>query len=83
MKNGLIKRIIATLGVATCSLCLVTTPVTTIPVEAAVVENEGISPCAEILRWVYRETDGKRYKRLLNCTTGQWVGDWIYIGTAS
>lgn len=81
MSNKLFKRIITTAGVVACSLCFVVAPETSITAEAATAE-ESVSPCEEILQWVYRETDGKRYKRLFNCSTGQWVGDWIYIGEA-
>lgn len=82
MKNQLFKRIIAAVGVVACSLCLVAAPEATIPVEAAVAADESISPSAAIYEWVYRETDGKRYKRLFNCSTGEWAGEWIYIGEA-
>lgn len=81
MKNKIFNRIIATIGAVACSLCLVAVPETTIPVQAASAE-EGISPCAEILEWVYATIDGKIYKRLVNCTTQQWVGDWIYVRDA-
>ena len=82
MKNTLIKRIIAITSITACCLGLTVAPATTLSVQAATSTNEAINPCAEILRWVYRETDGKIYKRLLNCTTQQWVGEWIYVGEA-
>jgi len=82
MKNGTIKRIIATIGVIASSLCIIAAPVTTLPVEASSSAEESIDPRADILEWVYRETDGKIYKRLMNCETGEWVGDWIYVGEA-
>lgn len=81
MKKNIIRTIITALSVATCSLCLVATPVTTIPSQAASAETS-VQPRAAILEWVYRITDGKVYKRLVNCTTKQWVGDWIYVGEA-
>ena len=83
MKSKLMKRFFATVGVLACSLCMVITPAATIPVEAATAtEEESISPRAYDYVWVYREIDGKRYKRLFNNTTLEWVGEWIYIGEA-
>ena len=41
--------------------------------------TETIQPYAEILRWVYDIRDNKVYKRLYNTSTGNWVGDWIYV----
>lgn len=79
MNNKIARRIIATLGALACSLCLVAVPETTVPVQAAAATEESISPCAEILEWIYAEINGKIYKRLYNCTTQQWAGDWIYV----
>lgn len=81
MKRTFFKAIISTLCIAACSLCLVATPAISIPTQAATKETT-VQPRAAILEWVYRITDGKKYKRLVNCTTKQWVGDWIYIGEA-
>lgn len=78
MKNAFIKRIIVALSVVACSLCLVATPDTTLPIQAAAGE-EALQPNAEILEWVYAIIDGKYYKRLYNCTRQQWAGDWIYV----
>lgn len=27
--------------------------------------------------WVYKTVNEKKYKRLYNIETGQWIGDWI------
>ena len=29
------------------------------------------------IRWVFKTTNGKSYKRLYNTATKQWIGDWI------
>lgn len=81
MKNAIMKRIIATLGIAACSLSLVTAPALSVPVQAAAPSGEeAIAPCANIYEWVYAETtDNKLYKRLFNCSTGQWASDWIFV----
>ena len=34
---------------------------------------------AEIYEWRYKLENGKLYKRLYNCTRGEWVGAWILI----
>lgn len=82
MKNNVMKRIIATVGITACCLSLTAMPTTSLSVQAAVPTDETISPTAEILEWVYRVTDGKIYKRLFNCSTQQWAGEWIYVGEA-
>lgn len=30
----------------------------------------------EQIEWVYKEEDGKIYRRQYNYTTGQWIGEW-------
>lgn len=32
------------------------------------------------IQWVYKEINGKLYKRLFNYSTNSWVGDWILVG---
>lgn len=82
MKNKMMRRIIAFASIATCCLSLTAMPTTALSAQAAVPTDETVSPTAEILEWVYRETDGKIYKRLFNCSTQQWAGEWIYVGEA-
>lgn len=38
------------------------------------------TPYSDDIRWIYREINGKMYKRLFNATTGVWIGDWILVG---
>ncbi len=78
MKKIVLKRFVTTLAVLACGFCLLCAPISTIPAEAATGE-EVVDPAAEILEWVYREVNGKIYKRLMNCSTQQWVGEWIYV----
>ena len=43
-------------------------------------DNETVMPMSDDIRWVYQTgTDGRRYKRLYNYSTGQWIGDWILV----
>lgn len=37
------------------------------------------SPQSHVIEWVYKDENGKRYKRLYNATTNTWVGEWIYV----
>lgn len=41
--------------------------------------SETISPQSDVLRWYYKEENGKIYKRLYNASTKNWIGDWIYV----
>lgn len=34
---------------------------------------------SDSLRWYYKEENGHIYKRLFNCSTNTWVGDWILV----
>lgn len=65
-----------------CSLSLLfTVPSFSMTASAATPpEEESIAPQADILTWVYDYRGTKIYKRLYNNTTGEWVGDWIYVG---
>ena len=42
--------------------------------------NSTISVYADILQWIYKVEDSKIYRRLYNGSTGEWIGDWIYVG---
>ena len=42
--------------------------------------ESSIEPQSNKLIWIFKTENGKRYKRLYNTSTGNWVGDWIYIG---
>ena len=43
-------------------------------------KEEGVAPQADVLEWAYDYRGTHVYKRLRNLTTGEWVGDWIYVG---
>lgn len=39
-----------------------------------------ISPLADSIEWIYYTAeDGKKYKRLYNFSTREWIGEWIYV----
>ncbi len=65
-------------------IVLLSCPVTIIPVQAAcssfntpTSNIETIQPRAAIIEWVYKEVDGKIYRRLYNFQTKEYIGDWI------
>lgn len=35
---------------------------------------------ADVIQWVYKEINGKMYRRLYNYTKQEYIGDWILIG---
>lgn len=79
MKKNVLKRIIAAAGIASCCMCLLAAPVSTMPVQAASGNQNVAEPNRDIKEWVYGEKDGKLYKRLWNCSRGYFEGDWIYV----
>lgn len=38
-----------------------------------------VSPCSDNIFWVTKTVNGKLYKRLYNGSTGEWIGDWIFV----
>ena len=42
--------------------------------------SETISPQADVITWVYERSGNEVWKCLYNTTTGEWVGDWVYVG---
>lgn len=78
MKKKIYKAFITTLGVICCSMCFLATPAATISAEAATSEP-GIETNQAIKRWIYKKEDGILWKRLWNCSTAEWEGDWIFV----
>lgn len=69
-----------------CSMTiLLSCPATLIPAHAAEAsvptstseDDTIIQPHAAIIEWVFKEVDGKFYRRLYNFQTKEWIGDWI------
>lgn len=48
-------------------------------VPAASAEETPILMRAPALEWRYKIVDGKLYRRLYNCSTQEWVGDWELV----
>ena len=73
------KKIFLVLMGIVCSMCLSFTPAATITSEAAT--KPGIETQQHIKTWIYREDEenGILWKRLWNCSTYEWEGDWIFV----
>ena len=81
MRKNILKSVIDDVGVASCCMCLLSAPISTLPVQAAASGNQNVAePNHAIKEWVFAEKNGKLYKRLWNCSTGYFEGDWIYVG---
>lgn len=87
----MIKKITAVFVSAICSVSLVIVPASAAPLSnnltPSVTSEElqlttSASPFSSTLEWHFIVEDGKIYKRLYNTATGNWVGDWIYVGEA-
>lgn len=76
------KVLLATLGVSltACTLLPAGTVLAAENSSAIIQYDDAIEPQSYALRWIYKIEDGKKYKRLYNASTRNWVGDWIYIG---
>lgn len=48
-----------------------------VPTQAMPSGGETIQPHAPVIEWVVSEINGKKYRRLYNFSTGEWIGDWI------
>jgi hypothetical protein len=78
MKQKKIKKLLVLIGTACLSLNMFISPAATITTHAA--ESETLMPYADITEWRFKIENGKMYKRLYNCSTREWIGDWIYVG---
>lgn len=77
MKQRKISKLIGLVGAACLSLGMFFCPVSTLPAQAAI---PGIvSPQSDCIEWRYFIYEGKIYKCLYNASTGNWIGDWIYV----
>ena len=76
------KALFATLGVslAVCFLQPVPTVTAAEQCSSTTQYDNTIEPQSDALRWIFKIENGKRYRRLYNASTREWIGDWIYIG---
>lgn len=78
------KFILAATTVLTLSLCSLQPAITAAASgQSCAVEQQSegaISPRSDAKTWIYKIENSKVYKRLYNASTGEWIGDWIYVG---
>lgn len=78
MKQKKISKLLGLVGAAALSLGLFFCPTTTLPAQAAPGDSM-IMPFSDCIEWRYIIQDGKIYKCLYNCSTREWIGEWIYV----
>lgn len=63
-----------------CTICLLfsSVPFSSLPVSAETSEVSA-SLRSDRTQWFYKIENGKKYKRLYNHTSHQWVTDWIPV----
>ena len=76
-KKAYLNKIKALAGIGLCALAILISPCATITSYAS--ESDDIAVCAEIKEWIFKQENGKIYKRLYNASTGLWETDWIYV----
>jgi uncharacterized membrane protein len=80
MKKNTLKKISAAVCAACFSAALaVAAPVATISVQAEEAVEETSKTREQIISYVYKIKDNKLYKCKYNYTTGEYIGDWIYV----
>lgn len=77
MKKNLFKRLAVVCSALCLGLSVMVTPAATMPVEAAKAPTASVQK--EIIGWIYAKTSDALYKRLFNHSTGQWIGEWIFV----
>lgn len=76
------KNLIMTMALA-LSLCATPLSVSanvSIPIPPANTGDHSVSPQSDVILWDYKVVDGKIYKCLYNSSTGEYIGEWIYVG---
>lgn len=76
-KTSICKKLITYTSIACLSMAALFSPVATISVQAAAPAS--IAPRSDDIRWVFKEENGKLYRRLFNYTKNCWVGEWEYV----
>ncbi len=74
------KKLVLCLSIATLAIQALVLPVMATPVSAAVSSETTVEPRVKpVKKWVYKEINGKWYRRLFNVTTGEYETDWIPV----
>lgn len=78
MKRKKFSKLAIILSTAALSLGVFFCPAASITTYAAE-PDYGVMPASDIIEWRFKTENGKLYRRLYNCSTGSWVGDWLYV----
>lgn len=77
-KKGLIKKLMVSVSaLCLCAAFALATPAAAISAHAMTLP--GISTYKDNISYVYKIEDNKLYKCLYNYTSGNYIGDWIYV----
>lgn len=84
MQQKLFKQLVTYVSLLGFAFCLSGIPSTAATVQAATEvtateEETAIARRKDVIYWVYKEDNGKLYKRLWNSTNACWIGDWIFV----
>ena len=66
-------------GVMSIVLSVFFCPVASLPAQAAAPGEATVQPRKDDIQYRFTIIDNKIYKRLFNYSTGEWIGDWIYV----
>lgn len=80
IRKKIVQKMSLLTGTACLALTILASPFVALPVQASAGTESTIQSSDDCLIFYYRVKDGKIYKRLYNVCTGQWIGDWIYVG---
>lgn len=76
------SRFILLLSAAGLALSVFFCPAGTISAKAAGPGTETAATYSHCIQYRYVVIGDSLYKRLYNYSTGNWIGDWIYVGPA-
>ncbi|MCR5753563.1 MAG: hypothetical protein K6G30_01955 [Acetatifactor sp.] len=71
------KKLLTIAGITCFVLATFFSPTTTVVTHAAAPTEYTIQ--SDILEWRYLFEGNAVYKRLYNASSGNWVGDWIFV----
>lgn len=80
MKHKKIMQKLALIaGTASLALMAFICPMSVMPTQAASLGTATVQPRQHDIEYRYKIENGKLYKRLYDYSTGEWLGEWIYV----
>lgn len=77
--QNITQKLALLVGTACLTLMAFVCPMASLPAQAASGTEATVQPRQDCIEYRYKIEDGKLYKRLYNYSTGNWIGDWIYV----